>query len=107
MALHLLGDSSAPTRDGKRAKLANRALRTFWFAGLAKGATVVDHDHGIVGPDFGGENLHDVVFDFDGVFVFGEAEAAVDAATVRVYYDTGYAEPCAEQHVGGLSPDAI
>ena len=55
----------------------------------------------LFGPDF-----HEIVLDFDGVGVLGEAEASGDSSAMGVDDDSGHAEGRAEDDVRGLSSDA-
>ncbi len=59
-----------------------------------------------LGPFFGGEELHQVVLDFDRIGVLGQAESAAEAADVGIDDHAGDVEGIAEDDVGGLATDA-
>ena len=77
------------------------------LAGDADLAAVVDELVGELDPAVLWDDAHEVLFDFDGLGVDGELEAAGEAQDVGVDDDArGDAEPGAEDDVGGFAGDA-
>ena len=52
------------------------AFGAFWFAGYAEAAAVMDHLMTEESPAGLGDDLHQILFDFLGVAIFGELPAA-------------------------------
>ncbi len=68
---------------------------------------MVDEHMGEVEPVLLGDDAHEVLFDFDGVFAGGPAETAGETADVGVYDEAYYdAIGVAEYDVGGFAGDA-
>lgn len=83
------------------------AVGAFRAAGDADAAAVVDQAVAEVNPLLFGEQLHQVLLDFYGIAVFGQAEQVGDAADVSVDDDAaGDVEGGAKEDVGGLAADA-
>ena len=76
------------------------------LAGHAAAAAVPDEEVAPEGPGVLGDNLYKIPFDFDGVFLFGEAEALAEAGDVGVDDDAGLdAVGVAQDDVGGFASD--
>lgn len=57
-------------------------------------------------PFFGGEELHQVVFNFHRIGVLRQPESSAETADVGIDDHAGDTERIAEDDVGGLAPDA-
>lgn len=97
----------APGFVGGVAEVFEGAAFALRFARDADLATVVDELVGELNPAVFGDDLFEVLLDFDGLGVGGELEAAAEAEDVRVDDDAGGdAVPGAEDDVGGFARDA-
>jgi hypothetical protein len=73
----------------------------------AEGTSVMNNLVGEVDPFVLREDAHEVLLDLDRLVVLREFEAAGDAVHVGVYNDAdGFAEPGAEDDIGGLAGGA-
>ena len=100
---------SSPSDDleGGGAEVGKGAGGAGWFAGGADGATVVDQHVGEVEPVLLGDDAHEVLFDFYGVFAGGPAETAGEATDMGVYYEAYHdAVGVAQYDVGGFARNA-
>lgn len=77
------------------------------LAGHAAAAAVPDEEVAPEGPGVLGDDFDEVFFDFDRVFLFGQAEALAQAGDVGVDDDAGLdAVGVAEDDIGGFASDA-
>ena len=74
------------------------------FAGGANSPAVEDHQVAEKGPVFLGYQLHQGVFQFNGVFLIGQAHQARQADDVGVGNNPGDAKGVTQDDVGGLAP---
>ncbi len=82
-------------------------MEAFGVSGVADLAAVEDQLVREEGPFGLGDEFHEVLFDFDGIGVFGEVEAEGEAGDVGIDDDADVlVEGVAEDDVGGFSADA-
>ena len=82
------------------------AVGTIGVAGHAAAAAVPDEEVAPEGPGVLGDELDEVFFDFDRVFLLGQTEALAQAGDVGVDHDAGLdAVGVAEDDVGGFASD--
>src|SRR5579883_1207156 len=92
---------------GGGAEIVQCALLTEGFASETDGAPMIDQHVREVQPVLSRNNLHEVLFNFDGAFVDGPAETPHEATNMRIDDDSlDDAKSVAQDDVSGFAGDA-
>ena len=92
--------------SGAGAEALEFAVGTIGVAGHAAAPAVPDEEVAPEGPGVLGDLFDEVFFDFDRVFLLGQAEALAEAGDVGVDNDAGFdAVSVAEDDIGGFASD--